>query len=174
MPAELTLPPSGADRAALAFSALSKPSADTLNRRLSIVERMRLREGLSRVREATEEQRLAAVGVLAREVRRGTEWPRPSVHDDTDCPFGILATHPTARVVDVLDRTARREPLEVAVTLCHLHADLRAGLWEGMSEDVRNVVIPVLDDVHGVSPVRTRAYARDVVARLVRAVRHTG
>jgi hypothetical protein len=148
--------------------------AETVNRRLTIGERVRLREGLTRTRDASDDQRIAAIRVLYREVRRGLEWPRPSVHDDTDCPFAVLVTHPRARVVEVLDRVARREPLCVAVTLCHLPVEVRNELWGALAEEVRAAVLPVLDEVHGVSTVRTRAYARDISTWLARAIRRTG
>jgi hypothetical protein len=173
-PGDLPLPASSVDRAALAFSVLPHRCAETVNRRLSIAERVRLREGLVRVRDASDEQRVAAIRVLYREVRRGLEWPRPSVHDDTDCPFAVLTTQPRARVVEVLDRLARREPLAVAVTLCHLPADVRAELWSALPEEARSAVVPALDEVHGVSTVRTRAYARDITNWLARAMRRTG
>jgi len=73
----VALPPSKVDRAALAFSVLSTNCASDVNRRLSISERMRLREGLTRVRDASDEQRHAAARLLAREVTRGMDWPRP-------------------------------------------------------------------------------------------------
>src|SRR4051794_32339056 len=87
------LPPSKTDQAALAFSLLSAKCAEVVNRRLSVGERMRLREGLSRVRDASDEQRHAAIRMLAREVKRGMEWPRPSMHDEADCPFTPIASH---------------------------------------------------------------------------------
>jgi len=172
MPTDVLLPSCGVERAALAFSILSSQCADVVNRRLTIGERMRLREGLARVRDATDDQRMEAMRLLAREVRRGgMEWPRPSVHNDADCPFGVLTTHPQARVVEVLERIATREPLEAAVTLCHLPADVRTAIWDAFTMEARAAVIGDLDEVHWVSTVRTRAYARDVVDRVTRAIR---
>src|SRR5262249_19227228 len=113
---DVMLPGSSVDRAALAFSVLSTRSAEQITRHLSLSERHRLREGLARVRNASDEQRVAAVRALAGAVRHGMSWPRPSVHDDADCPFRIVSSHPRARVVDVFERIAVREPLEVAVT----------------------------------------------------------
>jgi hypothetical protein len=168
------LPPSGVDRAALAFSILPAKCADVVNRRLTVVERMRLREGLARVRSATDDERLAAIKALATEVDQGMNWPRPSMHDDADCPFRVVESHPRARVIDVLERIAAREPLEVAVTLCHLSGGVREELWHGLSSDARAAIMPELDDVHGVSSVRTRAYARDIAARTSRAIRRSG
>jgi hypothetical protein len=171
MAGEPPLPPSGADRAALAFSILSARTADRVNRRLTVSERLRLRDALARTSNASDEERFAAVRLLARSVRRGMEWPRPSIHDDADCPFHVVLNHPTARVIDILERIAEREPLEVAVTLCHLPPEPRATLWNAMTSEAHAAVIPALDEVHGVSTTRTRAYARDINARLSRAIR---
>jgi hypothetical protein len=163
---------SGIDRAALAFSVLPTRCAETVNQRLTLSERVRLREGLSRVRECSDSQRLDAFRALARAVDRGFQWPRPSVHDETDCPFRIaVEQHPRARAIEVLERTTRRDALEVAVTLCHLPGALRDELWSALSTDARGAVIPALDEVHTVSTVRTRAYARDIATRLSRSIR---
>ena len=169
----IALPQSRVDRAALAFSLLSTSCASSVNRRLSISERMRLREGLTRVRDASDEQRQAAVLLLAREVTRGMDWPRPSAHDDKDCPFHVALSHPRQRVVDIFERIAQRDPLKVAVAMCHLPADVRKELWGAMSKDAQGPVYQALDDVHGVSTVATRAIARDITTRLGRAVRQT-
>jgi hypothetical protein len=159
------------DRAALAFSLLPTSAADVVNRRLSIGERMKLREGLSRVHNASDEERVVAVKMLAHAVRRGIEWPRPSVHDENDCPFTVIASHPTAQVIDVLERIAARDPLEVAVALCHLNEKVRDDLWPLLSSTSKSVVLPALDHVHEISTVRTRVFARDVTARLSREIR---
>ncbi len=168
-----TLPASGVDRAALAFSLLPRNAADLVNRRLSITERVKLRDALSRNHHAPDEHRLIAMRMLAHAVRRGVEWPRPSVHDERDCPFMVMAAHPIARAVDVLDRIAIREPLEVAVALCHLNDELRDRIWSSLSSDTRASVAPQLDYVHNVSTTRTRMFARDLESRLSREIRQT-
>lgn len=165
------LPPSKQDQAALAFSLLSTQCAAAVNRRLSIGERMRLREGLSRVRDATDEQRNAAMRMLAREVKNGTEWPRPSMHDEADCPFNVIASHTRERTIDVFERVAAREPLEIAVALCHMPAQERDEIWADLTPAARNSIVPILDAVHLVSNVATRSYARDIEQRLGRAMR---
>jgi hypothetical protein len=169
-----TLPPSKVDRAALAFSVLSTNCATVVNRRLSISERMRLREGLTRVRDAPDEQRHAAVRLLAKEVTRGMDWPRPSSHDDKDCPFHVVLSHPRQRVVEIFERMSQRDPLKVAVAMCHLPAEPRKELWAGLSKDAQGPIHQALDDVHGVSTVATRAIARDLTNRLGRAIRQNG
>jgi hypothetical protein len=163
---------SGIDRAALAFSVLPTRCAETVNERLTVGERLRLREGLSRVRDATDGQRMQAFHALAMAVDRGFQWPRPSVHDDVDCPFRIaVESHPRQRAIDVLERVHKREPLEAAVTLCHLPGALRDELWNGLSTNAQSAITIALEDVHGVSTVRTRAYARDITTRLSRSIR---
>ena len=170
----VVLPPSRVDRAALAFSVLSTGCAAKVNRHLSISERMRLREGLTRVRDAPDEQRHEAVRQLAREVTRGVDWPRPSAHDDKDCPFHVVLSHPRQRVVEIFERLAQRDPMKVAVTMCHLPLDARKELWSALSKDAQAPVYTALDDVHGVSAVATRAIAREITNRLGRAIRQNG
>jgi hypothetical protein len=171
MRGESSLPASGVDKAALAFSVLDTRTAEVVNRRLTIGERMLLRQGLARTRDASDSQRYAAVRALARSLQRGMEWPRPSIHDDADCPFHIVLSHPFERAVDVLRRMAERDALEVAVTLCHLPTKERDDIWNALSPDAHAAVIVALEDVHGVSTTRTRAYARDMAARLSRSLR---
>ena len=160
-----------ADQAALAFSQLSSHTAEFVNRRLSIAERKQLREGLSRTRCATDEQRRAAYRALARAVARGTEWPVPASHDEADCPFTPLGLQPRFAVVDVLDRIAHREPIQVVVTLCHLGPDVRDEIWGRLKPDTKARVKPHLNEVHLVSLAKTRDYARDINSRLSRAIR---
>jgi hypothetical protein len=167
------LPASGVDRAALAFSILSRPCADVVNKRLSISERIRLREGLTRNRDAPDELRVAAFKTLAHEVRRGLTWPRPSMHDESDCPFMVLTAHPRTRVIDVITRVAGREPLEAAVAMCHLPDAFRADVWAGIATDTQEKIIKHLDEVHGVSNVRSRSYARDLTIRINQATRRS-
>ena len=167
-----TLHGSGIDRAALAFSVLPTRCAETVNERLTIGERLRLREGLSRTRGASDGQRMEAFRALAMAVDRGFQWPRPSAHDDADCPFRVaVESHPRQRAVEVLERVHKREPLEAAVTLCHLPGALRDELWNGLSSDAQSAIIIALEEVHDVSTVRTRAYARDITTRLSRSIR---
>ena len=166
------LPDSGIDRAALAYSLLPVRYADAVNDHLSIAERQRLRDGIARVREASDHARVEAIRALVAAVRRGVVFPRPAAHDDNDCPFNPVASQPRQRVIDVLERVARRDALEVVVTLCHLPDDVRQELWEGLSPDTRALLLPRLEEVHLMSTTRTREYARDINSRLTRAARH--
>ena len=159
------------DLAALAFSLLSTKSAEDVNRRLNIVERSRLREGLARVRDASDEERQAAIRALASAIRTGVDWPRPASHDEADCPFSTISQHERSRVVEVLERVAIRDPIEVVVTLCHLNPAMRTELWERVSSDTRILLLPRLQEVHLVSVTKTREYARDINTRLKGAIR---
>ena len=161
----------GVERAALAFSLLPVVFADAVNDHLSIAERQRLRDALQRVREASDHSRMAAMHALVLAVRRGVVFPRPAAHDDNDCPFHPSGDAPRDRVVEVLERVARRDTLEVVVTLCHLREDVRQDLWESLSVETRAIVLPRLDEVHLMSTSRTREYARDMNQRLTRSVR---
>jgi len=163
---------SGVERAALAYSLLPVRFADAVNDHLSVADRQRLRDGLARVREASDHSRAEAIRALVAAVRRGVVFPRPAAHDDNDCPFSPVGDHPPDRVVEVLERVARRDALEVVVTLCHLRADIRQELWDGLHADTRAYLLPRLDEVHLMSTARTREYARDMNDRLSRAARH--
>jgi hypothetical protein len=165
---------SASDRAALAFSVLPSSAAEVVNRHLTIGERIRLREGLARNRDAPDSERYAAMKTLAAAVRSGGMiWPRPSLHDDADCPFNIVIKHPPSRVVDVLERVAAREPLEVAVALCHLPEATRTEIWKAMTPAAHEAIANVLDEVHWVSRVSTRAYAKDIATRISRELRRS-
>lgn len=74
-------------------------------------------------------------------------------------------------MVEVLDRVALREPLQVVVTLCHLNPGIRSELWERLSAETHAAVVPRLNEVHLVSTVKTKEYARDINARLTRVIR---
>jgi hypothetical protein len=161
----------GVDKAALAFSVLPTRCADVVSQRLTLAERVRLRDGLARVRDADDRLRMDAFRALAHAVDSGLQWPRPSVHDESDCPFAVVETHPRARVLEVFERVAAREALEIAVTLCHLKSGLREEIWAALSMEAQGAIVPALEEVHGISTVRTRAYARDITTRLSRAVR---
>jgi hypothetical protein len=163
---------SGVERAALAYSLLPVRFADEVNSHLSITERQRLREGLAQVRDASDKTRLEAIRALVSAVQRGVVFPRPAAHDDNDCPFHPVGSHPRQRVVEVLERVARRDALEVVVTLCHLTDDVRQELWEGLAAETRAFLLPRLEEVHLMSIVRTREYARDMNERLTRSARH--
>lgn len=167
------LPDSGIDRAALAYSLLPVRYADAVNDHLSIAERQRLRDGIARVREASDHARVEAIRALVAAVRKGVVFPRPAAHDDNDCPFHPVTEQPPARVVEVLERVARRDALEVVVTLCHLPEDARQELWEGLSPETRAMLLPRLEEVHLMSTTRTREYARDMNSRMARAARQS-
>jgi hypothetical protein len=162
----------GVDKAALAFSVLPTRCAETVTSRLTVAERIRLRDGLARVRDADDRLRLDAFRDLAIAVDRGFQWPRPSLHDESDCPFiAAVESHPRQRVIDIFERVATREALEIAVTMCHLKADMREEVWAALTMNAQGAIVPALEEVHSVSTVRTRAYARDINIRLSRAIR---
>ena len=167
------VPDSGLERAALAFSLLPVRFADAVNDHLSITERQRLREGLARVKEASDSTRAEAIRALTAAVRKGVVFPRPSAHDPAHCPFQPVGRHPLDQVVEVLERVSRRDALEVVVTLCHLDDDIRQELWEKFAPDARALLLPRLDEVHLLSTARTREYARSMNERLQRSARAT-
>ena len=156
----------GVRRAALAFSALPTLHADTLSSRLSAVERMRLRNGLSSTRDASFEERRAALGLLVSATRAGVPWEAPALHDAADCPFRCVEGHPWEAVAKTLETIADHRPLHAAVALCHFDESARDEVWSRMSVKVRGDVIVRLSEVPSVSSARTRAFARELDARL--------
>ncbi len=166
-------PDSGEDRAALAYSLLPVHFADAVNDHLTVSERRKLREATARVKDACDSARVEAVRALVASVRRGIVFPRPVAHDDNDCPFHPVSDHPRGRVVELLERIARRDALEVVVVLCHLPDRVRMELWDSLAPETRAFLVPRLDQVHLMSTASTREYARDINARLLRAGRPT-
>jgi hypothetical protein len=79
-------PDRGVDRAALAYSLLPVRYADEVSHHLSSAERQRLRDALTRVRDAGDYDRVEAIRALSAAVRRGVVFPRPPGHDEHDCP----------------------------------------------------------------------------------------
>ncbi len=110
---------SGIERAALAYSLLPVRYADAVNLHFSIAERQRLREGLARVRDASDYARIEAIRALGMAVRRGVVFPRPPGTTRTTARSIRWRTTPD-QVIDLLERLARRDAFEVVVTLCHL------------------------------------------------------
>jgi len=167
-------PPSlaaGVRRAALAFSVLPTPHADTIAHLLSMRERVRLREGLAQVRDAPDDDRIAALHALVRAIRSGVEWPALAGHNAADCPFHVVDGHPLDRVAAVFGQLAERQPMTVAVALCHLPGGTRDELWPLLESRARAQVMLQLPEVPLVGTVRTRILGREVAARLARAAK---
>jgi hypothetical protein len=160
------LPPSKADRAALAFSALPRRTADEILQRLAPVERARLQAAIERLEMAPQKERVAALNFLADNLADEIEWPALCTHDDNRCPFRSLATHDVDRVSEALERIALREPLAAAAPLCHLPSDLRYLIWNALSGDARAAVLRVLPEAHTVTRFATERIARDLEFRL--------
>jgi hypothetical protein len=165
-----TLAP-GVRRAALAFSVLPTPHADAIAHLLSMRERVRLREGLAQVRDAADGERIAALHDLVRATRHGVDWPVLAAHNEGDCPFHCVDGHPPERVTAVFEQLAERQPMTVAVALCHLPPDTRTELWGKLAARARAQVTLQVPDVSYVGVVRTRILAREVAARLARAAK---
>lgn len=161
----------GVRRAALAFSVLPTPHADAIGQLLTMRERVRLREGLSQVRDAADGERIAALHDLVRSVRNGVDWPVLAAHNDADCPFHCLDGHPTERVLAVFEQLAERQPMTVAVALCHLPTETRTDLWDKLVRPARAQVTLQVPEVTYVGTVRTRVLAREVAARLTRVAK---
>ena len=129
-------------------------------------ERVTLREGLTQVRDAADGERIAALHDLVRAIRNGVDWPILGAHNEKDCPFHCVDGHPADRVAAVFEQLAERQPMTVAVALCHLGADRRTELWERLDARARAQVTLQVPEVSYVGTVRTRILAREVAARL--------
>jgi hypothetical protein len=161
----------GVRRAALAFSVLPTPHADAVAHLLTMRDRVRLREGLSQVRDASDDERMAALHALVRAIRSGVDWPVLSGHNAQDCPFHCVDGHPVERIATVFGQLAERQPMTVAVALCHLPMDVRSELWTQLGSPARAQVLTQLPEVPVVGTVRTRMLAREVATRLARSAK---
>ena len=93
--------------------------------------------------------------------------PRPG---DIVIVVSVLADNEDPKVAETA-RAARRDGLEVVVTLCHLRENARQEIWDQLAPETRAFLLPRLDQVHLTSTATTREYARDINARLLRAAR---
>ena len=166
--------PAAADRAALAFSAIPVTPAVAVSQRLSIAERVKLREGLARNRDATSDQRREALEALVAAVQAGTTFPPPLAHDEDTCPFHDFEQRPPADLVGTLGKFARSQPLLVAVALCHFTENYRDTIWTALDSDCRAAVRPTLGHVAQTSHSRTRRYAQELDGELARLDRRLG
>ena len=160
-----TAPP-GMKRAALAFSAMPTTAARAISSRLTLVERNRLREGLSRVRDVGEVERREAVTELVRAVQAGVGFPAPAPHDEAKCPFRRIEASPADEVAAILASCAHTQPLLVATALCHLSAAYRAEVWSQLDTDARGAVRLTLQQIPTMSASRTAMYALDLRDRI--------
>ncbi|HTL83709.1 MAG TPA: hypothetical protein VL856_00890 [Acidimicrobiia bacterium] len=160
------LPPSKADRAALAFSALPRRTADEILQRLAPVERARLEAAIERLDNASHKERVAALTFLADNLVNDIDWPALCTHADNRCPFRALATHDVDDVAEAFERIALREPLAAAAPLCHLPPDLRSLIWDRLSGDARASILRVLPEAKTVTRFATERIARDLDFRL--------
>jgi hypothetical protein len=156
----------GVQLAALAFSAMPTRAALSISSRLTIVERSRLREGLSRVRDAAEQERLDAVSALVRAVNEGVGFPSPAPHDEAKCPFRRIEATATDEVAAVLASCAGTQPLLVATALCHLGTVYRGEIWGQLDQDQRSAVRMTLNQIPSMSATRTAMYALELRDRI--------
>ena len=157
----------GLQRAALAFSAMPTRAALNISARLTLVERSRLREGLSRIHGIGENERREAVNALVRAVHAGVGFPAPAPHDEAKCPFRRVEESTPAEEVAVRARRVRAtQPLVVATALCHLRATYRAEVWSQLDSAERAAIRPTLSQIPGLSSTRTAMYALDLRDRI--------
>jgi hypothetical protein len=153
-------------RAALAFSAMPTRAALSISARLTLAERSRLREGLSRIRDAAEQERLDAVNDLVRAVHGGVGFPSPAAHDEAKCPFRRIEATAATEVAAVLSACACTQPLLVATALCHLGAAYRGEVWNLLDHDQRSAVRLTLSQIPSISATRSAMYALDLRDRI--------
>lgn len=152
----------GVRRAALAFSALRRPEAETVSKLLNASDRARLRVGLAHVRDATVADMRVALHALVSETRNGPSWSTPLLHDPNTCPFRCVEKHDAESVVKAIDLIAARRPLHAAVALSHIDEELRDELFEALAKETRNEVLRHLEEVATVSLTRSRGIATDL------------
>lgn len=163
---DLSAPSPTVELAALAFSAMPTRAALSISSRLTLVERNRLREGLSRIRDVGEPERLDAVRALVRAVQDGVGFPTPDKHDEEKCPFRRVEATAPEEIAAVLASCAYTHPLLVATALCHLDATYRGEVWGRLDHDQRAAVRPTLSQIPGMSATRTALYALDIRDRI--------
>ncbi|MGQ0823806.1 MAG: hypothetical protein ACT4OX_02045 [Actinomycetota bacterium] len=159
------------DRAALAFSAIPVTGAVRVSERLSISERVRLRECLGRNRDATGDERREALVALVAAVRAGVAFPAPLAHDEDHCPFRDLEGHPPGALAAAMTRFVSSQPLLASVALCHFSADVRDAVWGSLGAEHRAAIRPSLAHVPQTSHSRTRRFAQDLDTELRRVER---
>ena len=152
----------GIRRAALAFSALRRPEAETVAKLLNASDRARLRVGLAQVTNATVTDMRVALHALVSETRNGPSWSTPLLHDPNTCPFRCVERHEADAVVRALDLIAARHPLHAAVALSHIDEELRGELFEALPKETRKEVLRHLEEVSTVSLTRSRGIAKDL------------
>lgn len=163
---EVWEPPPGLQRAALAFSAMPTRAALNISARLTLVERSRLREGLSHIHHAGETERRDAVNALVRAVHAGVGFPAPAPHDEAKCPFRRIESTPPEDLAAVLGACARTQPMIAATALCHLRASYRSEVWGQLDSSERAAIRPTLSQIPGLSSTRTAMYALDLRDRI--------
>lgn len=156
----------GMQQAALAFSAMPTRAAREISSRLTLVERNRLRQGLSRVRNVGETERREAVDALVRAVQAGVGFPSPALHDEAKCPFRRIEATPPEELATVLAACALTQPLLVATALCHLGPTFRADVWGRLTAEQRGSVRLTLSQVPDMSMTKTAMYALDLRDRI--------
>jgi len=163
---EVWNPAPGVQRAALAFSAMPTHAAMSISARLTLVERSRLREGLSHIHGAGDRERREAVDALVRAVQAGVGFPSPAPHDEAKCPFRRVESVPAAEVAAVLGSCALAQPLIAATALCHLQPWYRSEVWTQLGDGERAAIRPALTQIPGLSATRTAMYALDLRDRI--------
>ena len=156
----------GVTLAALAFSAMPTRAALNISSRLTLAERSQLRDGLTQVRAAGENERLEAVSALVRAVHDGVGFPSPARHDEAKCPFRRIEATASEEVAAVLASCALTQPVMVATALCHLGPKYRADVWSRLDHEERSAVRPTLSQIPGMSATRTAMYALDLRDRI--------
>jgi len=154
------------EQAALAFSALRAHEAERIVKQFSLVERTRLRETLTRLRSATDDERQAALRELVDAVRAPIAFPVPLAHEEERCAFRVLEEREPDVIAVALARLGVTDRLLVAVALCHFSAEYREEVWARLPSATRAATRPLLGQVPTISHARTRRYAQDLVRRV--------
>ncbi len=154
------------ERAALAFSALTATDAERIAKSLSYVERSNLRETLTEVRDASDDERQDALRALVEAVKAPIAFPHPAPHDETVCVFRAIEQFFPKHVAAQLGRLAGSDRVIVAVALCHFTPEYRDEVWEALPTATRATTLGLLATVPTITEIRTRRYARELGERV--------
>ena len=150
-------------------SARCRPRAalEHLRRASTLAERSRLRDGLARVRDAGENERLEAVSALVRAVHDGVGFPSPAPPRRGQVP---VPPHRGDRRRTRSRRCSRRARARSRSSSRPRSATsgraYRADVWSRLDHDERAAVRPTLSQIPGMSATRTAMYALDLRDRI--------
>lgn len=145
---------------------MTAKEAERISREFTIVERARMRETLSRIRDAGDEERRECLRLLLEAVRAPIVFPVPLAHDEGSCAFRTLEANEPRRIADSLVRLVESDRSIAAVALCHFSTEYRDAVWDLLPSGLRASTRPLLAKVPAVGHARTRRHAQELARRV--------